>query len=110
VGVRSTSHDTSIRVYYGQTTYSQWPFDWTSRALFSGDPSLLNQNGNQNRGVAPGMGGELPPLTPGGAFPGGRGGRGPGAPGAGGTAPGRGAPFPQPLAPGGPPSGGARGR
>lgn len=60
VGVRSTSNETSIRIYNNQQTYSQWAFDFTLEQLRAG-------------------GGAVNAPTPGGG-PAGRGGRGSGGP------------------------------
>jgi type II secretory pathway pseudopilin PulG len=93
-GVRSTSNDVSIKVYFNQTTYSQWPFDWTTVAARMGGATGMNPNllpGGRG-GVGPGgagrggrgQPGELPPIFPNGpngrgrssAPPAGRGGAG----------------------------------
>jgi type II secretory pathway pseudopilin PulG len=71
-GVRSTSTQSSIKVYYNQQTYSQWPFDWTTMAARMGDTSAQPQGPTPGRGGpgAPGRGaqpGELAPIAPGGA-------------------------------------------
>jgi type II secretory pathway pseudopilin PulG len=100
IGVRSTSTDTSIRIYNNQQTYSQWPFDFTLEQIragggFQGAGAPAGPGRQNGRG---GRGDELSPITPGGG----------GLPGPGGTGPGRGA------GPGGPgtsppPGGPARG-
>jgi type II secretory pathway pseudopilin PulG len=61
IGVRSTSNDTSIRIYNNQQTYSQWAFDFTLEQVRAG-------------GGVPGLGVNAPGGRPSG--PGGRGGRG----------------------------------
>jgi type II secretory pathway pseudopilin PulG len=84
-GVRSTSNESSIVIYLNQSTYSQFPFDWTVEAQRAGrslgpgpgtGPGAPNGRGT-DRGTGPGRGG------PGGVGPGQRGtapagGRGPG--------------------------------
>jgi type II secretory pathway pseudopilin PulG len=73
VGVRSTSTDTSIRIYNNQQTYSQWPFDFTLEQIragggFSGAEAPARPDGRQTR--PDGRGDELNPITPGGrGFP-----------------------------------------
>jgi type II secretory pathway pseudopilin PulG len=98
-GVRSTSNDTSIVVYLGQQTYSQFPFDWTYEAQRSGAVAPQAPGGGRGDGGGDGRGG--------------RGGRGPtvleggqqssfGAPvGRGGGGRGRGGAAPGPTQPGG---------
>lgn len=52
IGVRSTSNETSIRIYNNQQTYSQWAFDFTLEQLRAG-------GGPQTPGaVGPGRGGQ----------------------------------------------------
>lgn len=82
IGVRSTSNDTSIRIYNNQQTYSQWAFDFTLEQLRSGGgmPSLgpiAPGGGRAGRGVGPPRGGGGPGggLRGGGGFGGGGGGR-----------------------------------
>lgn len=79
IGVRSTSTDTSIRIYNNQQTYSQWPFDFTLEQLRAGGgypggapPGPGRQNGRGGRGD------ELNPITPDGRGTAGPGGTGPG--------------------------------
>jgi type II secretory pathway pseudopilin PulG len=93
VGVRSTSTDTSIRIYNNQQTYSQWPFDFTLEQIRAGGGyqgvgapvGPARPDGRQNG--PGGRGDELNPITPGG-----RGGAGPlgGGPGSAGGGPARG--------------------
>ena len=90
IGVRSTSNDTSLRIYNNQQTYSQWAFDFTLEQLRAGGGPSLGvpvQDGRQGgggrggragqgavggRGGRGGLGGrgggatdELPPIAPG---------------------------------------------
>ena len=51
VGVRSTSNDTSIRIYNNQQTYSQWAFDFTLEQLRAGGGPVVNGP------IGPGVGG-----------------------------------------------------
>ena len=101
-GVRSTSNDTSIRIYNNQQTYSQWAFDFTLEQLKAGGgvPGAAGPGGRVGPG-GPGGPGETAPIPPGGrgpgGLPGGRGGQPPlgggrGAPPAGGPAPSGGGP------------------
>jgi len=99
IGVRSTSNDTSIRLYYDQQTYSQWQFDFTREQQKSG-ASLGPAAGP--RGGAPGagagrLGGPTNQANPGGIRP--------MQPGAQGAPPRTGAPGPGPGPGGGPPGG-----
>jgi type II secretory pathway pseudopilin PulG len=91
IGVRSTSNETSIRIYNNQQTYSQWAFDFTLEQLRAG--------GGPAVGI-PGQGGRQ-----GGVGPGGREGRGggigTGRGGAGGIRGGGGDGGVAPIAPGG---------
>lgn len=101
-GVRGTSNDPSIKVYYNQQVYSQFPFDYTAVAARMG--MTLNPNApaqtNPPSGGRTG-GGQNPPNGPAGA------GRGRGAPGG---APGdETAPIRPPGRVGGAPQGGAPG-
>lgn len=106
-GVRSTSTAASIIVYQGQTTHSQFPFDYQvalqRMGARGGGTSLIPPG---PRGGAPGRGGELAPVIPG------RAGRGLGV---GGPAR-RGGPVPNGFPPAGvfgpqaPPADAARGR
>jgi type II secretory pathway pseudopilin PulG len=78
-GVRSTSNDTSIKIYNNQQTYSQWAFDWTAAAARMGDLSGINRTSLPGGLGGRGRGTELPPIEPrGGGLIGGpgRGGRG----------------------------------
>jgi type II secretory pathway pseudopilin PulG len=107
-GVRSTSNDTSIKIYNNQQTYSQWAFDWTAAAQRMGDLSGLNRTslpGGLGHGGRGGRGTELPPIEPrGGALRGGPGGGGRGA-----TPPGAGRGGFGPFGPGGGAASGGRG-
>jgi type II secretory pathway pseudopilin PulG len=86
VGVRSTSNDTSIRIYNNQQTYSQWAFDFTLEQQRAGGgpitggaagPGRGPQGGADGRGQGQGgfrRGGPAPadddgfaPITPPGA-------------------------------------------
>jgi type II secretory pathway pseudopilin PulG len=98
IGVRSTSTETSIRIYNNQQTYSQWPFDFTLEQIRSGGgyqgvgaPAGSGGNGRGGRGD------EVNPITPDGR-------------GLQGTGPGRGVgpsgPGASPLPGGGPARGG----
>jgi hypothetical protein len=90
-GVRSSSQDTSIRVYNNQQVYSQWAFD--ASAMFNRMGCIAAMRGQPG---GPGRGGP-------GGLPGGR----PGGPGGGLNVPGG---FPPGGArPGGPPAGGRPG-
>lgn len=92
-GVRSTSNEQSIKVYYNATVYSLWAFDWPSAAAKAGilptpeGGGRRGQPGREGRGVdtgrrgAPGGRGtpapEMAPIVPGrGVAPGGGGIRG----------------------------------
>lgn len=92
MGVRSSSTETSIRVYQGQTRYDQWPFVFAGQAAAPGGGAPgVNPGG---RGVNPGGRGVNPGgrgVNPGGrgVRPGGRG-VGPGGAGRGFGMPGRG--------------------
>jgi type II secretory pathway pseudopilin PulG len=101
VGVRSTSNETSIRIYNNQQTYSQWAFDFTLEQLRAGGGPAVGVPPGQgrggqgrggaegNRGGGGGQGGRggvrgggagdgpITPITPGGR--GGAAGRGGGA-------------------------------
>ncbi len=105
-GVRSTSNETSIKIYNNQQTYSQWAFDWSAAAARMGDLSGINRTtrpGGLGLGGRGGRGGELPPIEPGGGSLI----NGPGRGGRGTTPPGAGAGGFGPLTPG---AGGSRGR
>jgi type II secretory pathway pseudopilin PulG len=79
IGVRSTSNDTSIRVYNNQQTYSQWAFDFTLEQLRSGGglpsagPQLPGRGGVGGDTGRPGRGGPGGGLRGGGGFGGGGG-------------------------------------
>jgi type II secretory pathway pseudopilin PulG len=102
IGVRSTSTDTSIRIYNNQQTYSQWPFDFTLEQLRAGGGYPGGAPAGPGRQTRPdgrgGRGDELVPITPDG-----RGGTGPV-----GGGPGRGAANGGSLRVDYPPPGGAR--
>lgn len=87
IGVRSTSNDTSIRIYNNQQTYSQWAFDFTLEQLRAGGgpalgpivpgaggPTTGGRQSGPGRGAGVGGRGAGQPAMPGG--PGGFGGRG----------------------------------
>jgi type II secretory pathway pseudopilin PulG len=97
VGVRSTSNQTSIRIYQNQQTYSQFPFDWTTVAARMGivqapGPDPARGGGPGGRGGA--RGGDVPARGRGGAVSAPAGGRGDQAPARGGG--GELAPIPPP--------------
>jgi type II secretory pathway pseudopilin PulG len=57
VGVRSTSNETSIRIYNNQQTYSQWAFDFTLEQLRAGGgPQVPGAGGLGRGGQQPGAG------------------------------------------------------
>lgn len=58
IGVRSTSNDTSIRIYNNQQTYSQWVFDFTLEQLRAGGGAGLGPV--DQFGPLPGRGGGRP--------------------------------------------------
>ncbi|ODS59457.1 MAG: hypothetical protein ABS36_00535 [Acidobacteria bacterium SCN 69-37] len=89
IGVRSTSNETSIRIYNNQQTYSQWAFDFTLEQQRAGGGAVFMPSGDgrgggggrQGGGRGTGGGGRggrgatdgpFEPITP----PGARGGRG----------------------------------
>jgi len=67
-GVRSTSTETSIRVYQGQTTYSQFPFDYQvalqRMGVRQGGPAGPLSQPARRGGVPLGRGSEQPPGAP----------------------------------------------
>lgn len=103
-GVRSTSNDTSIRVYNGQQTYSQFVFDYTTAlqkmgvGIGRGNPIGPGANGGRIGGGGARSGQDETPLGSGTA------GRGRGTPDGAGSGP-FGQPFGQPS---GPPTRGGR--
>jgi len=58
IGVRSTSNETSVRIYNNQQTYSQWAFDFTLEQLRAGGGPQAPGSGAPGRGgqQAPGRG------------------------------------------------------
>lgn len=85
IGVRSTSNETSIRIYSNQQTYSQWPFDFTLEQMRAGGGVAVPDTGPGAGLGGPGRGGGMRgggpggrdgfnPITPPGAGRGGRGG------------------------------------
>jgi type II secretory pathway pseudopilin PulG len=71
IGVRSTSNETSIRIYNNQQTYSQWAFDFTLEQLRAGGgPAVAVPDQGGRQGGAGGRQGR------GGGVGGGRGGVG----------------------------------
>lgn len=81
IGVRSTSSDTSIRIYNNQTSYSQWAFDFTLEQLRAGGGAATGQpaGGRGGRQTGPGEANPIPSPRGGGGIgtgPGGGGGRG----------------------------------
>jgi hypothetical protein len=69
-GVRSTSNETSIRIYRGQQSYSQFPFDYTIALQRMGAATIPSAPGQPGRSrgigapVRPGQ--EIQPIQPGG--------------------------------------------
>ncbi|HVZ20647.1 MAG TPA: type II secretion system protein [Vicinamibacterales bacterium] len=102
IGVRSTSTDTSIRIYNNQQTYSQWPFDFTLEQIRAGGglPAAGGPAGGGRQDGRSGRGDELNPITPGGR----------GATGPGGVGQGRSFGSGGPAAPPPPPTRGGFGR
>lgn len=60
IGVRSTSNETSIRIYNNQQTYSQWAFDFTLEQLRAGGGPPQVPGGPGRGGLqGPGRGGVM---------------------------------------------------
>lgn len=86
MGVRSSSTETSIRIYQGQTRYDQWPFLFAGQANPGGGPGANQPGvGRGGRGAPGGRG-----VGPGGRGVGPGGGRGIGPGGGRAVLPGRG--------------------
>lgn len=64
IGVRSTSNETSIRIYNNQQTYSQWAFDFTLEQLRAGGGPVVTPSGPDAGGGGRGGRGVGDPFGP----------------------------------------------